>query len=562
MIEHLRKYTGLIIFVIALLFVGLAFFGDRASMGHSSPTNPVVLTVDGTSYNATHYRKLAEVPIALVMNQDTMGMTFQLGLYQYVGELDGLGDEQGARRFFINRLNLRDAAQDFGIDPSPDEIKARVQKAFVKQAVLDKDGAIKSPEAFDQEAYNEFVKQLPRFGMQEKDLLDLVNDILATEKLKEILGGSLAGSRSFAAESGASSEQQVTIQTARTALATFQEKITPTDEELKAAWETTKEKYMVERKIKVSYLLAKPQYPERKVEPPKLPTAVTEEAKKEEEKAEADKKAKEDAEYAATKRAIDDEVLSKIETILTGIQNSEGKDFEKLATENGWQLVATDFIQRSALPPELAISTAETRPVPVGDYLFRLTSSKEPLTAFTEALQLKDNAYLIARLDASEDERPKTFEEAKDQVKTDYIANKANEELKKDADDKAAKIREGLKAGKPFADVAKELGLEPKSLAAFKATDTVPGEPDVSSLFQTAATVDPGSLADPVIKPDSALFIFVEKRELVKDDKRNERIDQNVKQQANAMQSFTLRSWLRERLEATKVEDPRAKGKH
>ena len=36
MIEHLRKYTGLIIIVVALLFVGLAFFGDNANLGQAN----------------------------------------------------------------------------------------------------------------------------------------------------------------------------------------------------------------------------------------------------------------------------------------------------------------------------------------------------------------------------------------------------------------------------------------------------------------------------------------------------------------------------------------------
>ena len=54
------------------------------------------------------------------------------------------------------------------------------------------------------------------------------------------------------------------------------------------------------------------------------------------------------------------------------------------------------------------------------------------------------------------------------------------------------------------------------------------GEADVTTLFQTAATVDPGTLADPVIKPDGALFVFVEKRELVKDPTRENTINQSV----------------------------------
>lgn len=552
MIEHLRKYTGAIIFVIALLFVGLAFFGDRSSLAGASPTNPVVLTVDGTGYTASNFRKLAQAPLALTQSQEYFSPSMQLGLFSFVAELGAFGadPEQGPRRFFINRLNIREAAKEFGVYPSSDEVEARVKKAFSGPGGN-----------FEQESYNSLVEGLQRFGMQEKDFIELVRDILTSEKLKEIIGGGLAGSRQVVVESIASSHQQVSIQVARTTLSSFQEQIKPTDEEVKAAWDTTKEKYKVERKIKVSYLLAKPQYPEKKTEPAKLPTAVTEEQKKEEEKAEAEKKAKEEADYAKKKKEIDDEVLAKVETVLAGIQNSSGKDFEKVVAEQGLQLVSTDFFQASAMPPELAMSTAESTPKPVSQYLFRLVmSSDESLPNFTEALQLKDNAYLIARIDGSEDERDKTFEEAKVEATADYIKEKATEALKKDADDKAAKIREALKAGKPFAEAAKEVGLEPKSHGPFKANDTkLEGEADVSTLFQTASAVDPGTLADPVVKPDGALFVFVEKRELVKDPAREATINQSVENMSEQMQRSAFESWLNEKLNATRVEDPSTK---
>jgi hypothetical protein len=539
MIEHLRKYTGLIIFVIALLFVGLAFFGDPATMGRANANNPVVVTVDGTSYTATQYRKLAEAPAS------DYSLAFQTGTIQLISELGADGTAQGVRRFFVNRLTLRQACEDFGIHPSDPEIEAHVKATFTGP-----DGQ------FSQERYNNIVKALGRYGMLEKDLLDLIRDSIASQQLKEIIGGGLGGTREAALESAASTEQQVSIQVARTALATFQEQIKPTDEELKAAWETTKEKYMVERKIKVSYLIAKPTYPERAAEPPKLPDAVTEEAKKAAEKEAAEKKAKEDAEYAEKKRQIDDEVIAKVDALLLDIQNSEGKDFEKRVADDGWTLVATELFPRSAVPAELQGSTVSDNPKPVADELFQLTNSADPLTRFTEALQLKDNAYLIARLDGEEEARPKTFEEAKEEVRVDYIAQKANEALKKDADEKAAKIREGLAAGKPFADLAKEAGLEPKSHGPFKSTDKLEGEADTTTLFQAASTVEAGKLADPVIRPDGAVFVFVEKRELVKDPARDERINQALTRQAEEMKRDAYMAWLGEKLEQAQIVDP------
>ena len=176
------------------------------------------------------------------------------------------------------------------------------------------------------------------------------------------------------------------------------------------------------------------------------------------------------------------------------------------------------------------------------------------MTRFTDALPIADGAFLVARLDEEEAVRAKTFDEAKEEVRADFIAKASGEALKKDADEKAAKIREGLAAGKSFTDLAKELGLEPKAHGPFKATDKLDGEADVSTLFQTAALVDPGALADPVLQPDGSLFVFVEKRELVKDPARADRVQSALRNLGQTQERQAFSAWLTDRLDATKVE--------
>lgn len=541
MIEHLRKYTGLIIFVIALLFVGLAFFGDNVTRSMRGNSDPAVLSVDGRTYTQSEYHKSGATARNLGMN---------LGFYEFISTLGGFGGEnedQTDQRFFVNRLLVQQARQEFGVNPSDEEVIAALKLMPVFQG---QNGA------YDQAKYNEIAtKGLGRFGMTEKDLFELVRDSIATKKLASVLGGGLSSDREVAAESVASRDQQVSIQVARTALSTFQESLKPTDDELKATWETTKDKYMTERKIKLTYVMAKPVYPEPKKEEPKLPDAVTEEAKKAAEKEAADKKAAEEAALAVEKRKITNDLADSFDTFVAELQNSEGKDFEKTAQSHQWELVTTDFFTRSTLPPALAINRrSSSNPEPIGDVLFRLGKSKDLLSSFTEALAIPDGAYLIARLDEEEAARPKTFEEAKEEVRTDYISQKAGEALKKDSDEKAAKIREGLAAGKNFTDLAKELGLEAKALGPFKATDKLDGEADTSLLFQTASTIDPGALADPVMRPDGALFVFVEKREIVKDPARAERVNQAVTGLAGQQERYAFSAWLNEKLETTKVE--------
>ncbi|MCW1925482.1 peptidylprolyl isomerase [Luteolibacter arcticus] len=542
MIEHLRKYTGLIIIVVALLFVGLVFFENNTG-GRGSAGDPPALSVDGRQYTMTEVQKLGETPMALVQG---FGM---YGMIDFLSTLGGFGGgEETANRFFVNRLIVRQAAEDFGVHPSAEEISAEIKKMPTFQGA---DGA------YNQQTYNDFItKRLGRLGMTEGDFIDIVRDTLATRKLTEIIGGGLAVDRSVAAQQVTSRDQQVAIQLIRIPLSKFQDELKPTDEELKAQWETTKDKYQTDRKIKVSYLIAKPTYPELPKDETKLPDAVTDEQKKEAEKAAADKKAAAEAKLAEHKRKVDTQLADTVDGLLQQIEASEGKDFAKLAEENGWKIVTTDLFTRTSLPAELSVNTRSTsNPRPVGDIIFQITPGSDAMSRFSEALPIADGAFLIAHLDEAEEPRTKTFEEAKDLVRVDFITDKAGEALKKDADEKAAKLREALAAGKSFADAAKELGLEVKSLGPFKATDKLPEEADTSILFETASLVDPGTLADPVMRPDGAVFIFVEKREVVKDPARDERINQSLTGLTSNQQRIAFSAWLEEKLASTQVTD-------
>jgi hypothetical protein len=307
--------------------------------------------------------------------------------------------------------------------------------------------------------------------------------------------------------------------------------------------------------VKVSHVIVKPKYPEPEKETPKLPDAVTEEAKKAAEKDAADKKAKEDAELAVKKREVDTALADLVDIFLEDLEKTQGEDFEKLATDNGWEFATTEMFARTGVPPELSMNLrSASNPRPVADLIFNLKLGGEPMTRFTDALLIPDGAFLIARLDEEEPVRVKTFEEAKEEVRTDFIAKASGEALKKDADEKAAKIREGLAAGKAFADIAKELGLEPKAHGPFKATDKLDGEADVTTLFQTASLVDPGTLADPVLRPAGSLFVFVEKRELVEDPTRNDRVQGSLTNMRRSLQRDAFSAWIKDKLESTRIE--------
>jgi hypothetical protein len=97
--------------------------------------------------------------------------------------------------------------------------------------------------------------------------------------------------------------------------------------------------------------------------------------------------------------------------------------------------------------------------------------------------------------------------------------------------------------------------LEPKALGPFKTGDKLDGEADTAALYQTAALVDPGALADPVLRPEGSLFVFVEKRELVKDPARASRVEDSLGGLSQSLQRLAFSAWMADQLEATKVEE-------
>lgn len=542
MIEHLRKYTGLIIFVIALLFVGLAFL-DRPSLRGMGDHDPVVIKIDGRSYTHSEYQKLG---------RSSMNVAHDLVLYEMLALFDAgfnPDDPEAVKRFFVGRMLVRQACEEFGIHPQDAEVMKAI-KSLPKLQIQDPSQG--QPGTYNQAGYNNYVKNvLGKYGLLEADLFDVVRDQLALSRLTTILGGGLGSSREFAEQSLASIDQKVTVEVARLPQAKYQETINPTDEELKAEWETTKDKYLTEKKVKIAYLVAVPKYPEKKEEEAPQPEPTTDEEKK----AAAEKKAADATAAAEEKRQINKALAEGVDNFISQLNDSGGKDFEKLASANGWEIKTTALFPRSAPPAELDLKLrASGSQKQLADYLFELNGKGDSIDRFTTALAVGDGQWFVARLDETEEARPKEFEEAKDQVRVDYIAKHAGEALKKDADEKVAKLREGLTAGKPFADVAKELGLEPKPYGPFGMNDRLDGEPDSATLFQTAAHLDPGTVADPVIRPNGAILVFVEKREIVKDEKRAERVENSItaSEQQQPFQIFA--AWLHDKIESTPIE--------
>lgn len=276
-----------------------------------------------------------------------------------------------------------------------------------------------------------------------------------------------------------------------------------------------------------------------------------------------DPEAEKAAAAEAARKEAERKLAESVDTFLGELDQSEGADFEKLAKEYGWEIKTSEFFTRSSLPSDLNLPVRNSQPGrDLAFFLFDgLTVTSDPLSKFTPAIPVNEGGWVLARLDEEEASREKTFEEARAEARAALIQQRAIESLKKDSEAAVKTLREALAAGKDFATAAKESALEIKTFTDFTRPDFrsnrgPEGMPDPAAVFNAAARIDPGSLADPLHLPDRSLVIFVTQRKLVKEENLAGRIDGFATQEATRNGYVAFDAWLAAGRERSKMLIP------
>jgi len=552
MIEKLHRYKGLLVFGLVLVAAAFVFGDFSRGRRNSVGGGTAILRVAGRSYSDKEYSKLGSGPVNLA--QMILGAG-DYAPYQFVIELSkgATSENDLAEKFFAGRILLHEAKEQFGIFPGAEEVSAfvRSMKSFA--------GTDKS---FDEKKYHAFIdKGMGRLGLTENDLLDFAADILAARKLKAILSAGLSADRDAAAKTLALSKQQITADLASLALGPFEDKIQPTEEEIKAYWEPIKDAFQTTPRRKFSYILVTPELPAEVTAEPDAPETIAEAAATDEAKAAAkkkkdDEKALKAAAVAEERRAKQIETDKLVADFTDQLEDDKGAGFEELAKKNGWEIKTTDFFTLADAPTDLAIKVrASSRGGKAVDELFHIRETSDPISKFHQPIAVADNQWLIARLDGEEKAREKTFGEARAEARAQYIAEKAAADLKAAAEAAVTKIKAALAAGQAFAEAAKDAGLTGiKTVTAITSTYKPDGATEPQNLFQAASNVDPGAIADVIIESDRAFILHVVSREVVKDPNGAASIDAAVASAATQNEMLVFDSWLASRVEDAKVE--------
>lgn len=546
MIENIRKYRGLIIFALVLVVIALVF-GFKEDLFNSGGGGRPMYKIAGRTYDDNEYRNLGANSLQLTMALMQSG---NMEVFPFLRAMTGTSFED-PEKFFIGRMILRDAKKELGVYPDQQEVFDHIKGM---RMFADKDGK------FNPETYTNFVERyLGQMGLSEADLQDLVSDMLASSKISGIIGSGLSANRDVAAKDLALSQQQIDGEIARLDIDPYQDKIQPTDEEIKTYWEAIQDQFKTEPLRKFSYLIATPDMPvdpeaeaEKKDEKESLAdAAATDEAKK---KKEAEK-AKKAAEFADAKRKKQLEIDEQMDEFATKLEDQQGEGFEDLAKEFKLEVKTTELFPQSKPPAELDVKLrASSRGGNAVDELFRINITSDPLSKLSQPTAIGENQWLIARLDGEEKSRNKTWEEAKDEARAQYIAEKGAEALKKATQEAYDKIKAALAAGKSFADAAKEAGInETKAFTKITASSTPDTASEPRTLFANTKSVDPGSLAEIVTEADRSFILFVSKREVVKQENAEAMADGQIKQAATMNESNAYSGWIAAKIEEAKV---------
>lgn len=289
MIENIRKYTGLMIVVLVLLFIGLVFLGD--GVGNSFSGKPV-MKVNGRGISQKEFQRNAidvqriasELPMnGLLPRESRILASHYLGediiespyvTAQSVIQQMGLFLDPNPTRLLANRVAIQKAGIEYGVTPSNEEVES-----FVENVIFaDSEGN------FDQEASREFFEEKAgKLGIGTRGFNEYIRDLLTAQNLFKLIGGGLAPEMETVRALYDSSQQKITLQQVSLTSAKFEAEVTPSEEEIKIFYEENQANYNSDEKRKVSYIFVEPDWQAK----------LTEVQKKKEE--EAKKKAEEEA---------------------------------------------------------------------------------------------------------------------------------------------------------------------------------------------------------------------------------------------------------------------------
>ncbi len=578
MIENMRKYTGLMAAVFILLAAGFLFTMNDISGGGGGGmgSGPTVLEANGRILDQQEYRRMGDstlqlaseaglhlyVNFLIVPDAPQLQQAMQLLQYGYPNYYRTMGRNLKAddfNRFISNRIIIQQAMQSMGVRASDEEINTAIMSS----------PSFSSEGKFDNAKYASFIeKRLGRLGMTEKDLREIVHESLCLNKIIEIVGGGLLVPRQAAQDLLEAQMQAVSISRVVFNRDDFVEKEQPSEEEIKAYWDTHQDAYKTEEQRRINYiLLTLPPETQVKSSPATLPADATEEQKKahaEAEQARLDADAQVKAQLA-DKRAQDARSIQKeIDQISQEIYNSEEEkkplDFAAIITKRNRQIIETSLFSRSKLPKEIAALKLRgnfNKGKTIADFIFgHSTASQDPYDLVSDALPVGEHGWIVFTLEEVVEPTLLDYTAARGAARAQLVSENGSIKVKEAAQAARAATAELVKSGKSFDEAAKEQGLTPVQIGPFTINDreTQSKDPSYRLLHQKASGLNPGDLSETIDENDRSLFFYLISREVEDTEESKQRIESVINNGKNQIMMIAFLNWLQQQYQEADVK--------
>lgn len=575
MIENMRKYTGLMAVVFILLAAGFLFTMNdlSTSSGSSIGSGPTMLEANGRILDQQEYRRMGEgtlqlaseaglnnyVNFLMVPDAPQLQQAMQLLQYgyNYYRTMGRNLDAEDLNRFIGNRIILQQAIEEMGIYANDEEVTQTI-KTSTRFAQGGK---------FNNTAYATFIdKRLGKLGMTEKDLREVVRESLCLDKLIQIVGGGLLAPRNAVRDQLEARLQSITLSRIVFNTADFIKKENPTEEEIKAYWDTHQDAYKTEERRRINYiLLTPPAQPDiKKTTTTPLPDNATEEQKQahaETEKARLKKEAQAQAEReeALVKdgRAIQKEIDQISQEIYDHEEDNKPLDFAAILSKRDHKLEQTGLFTSAQLPAELSNLTLRgsvNEGKTLSDLIFsHSASSDNPYDLVSDALPVGDHGWIIFTLEEVIEPKLLDYAAAKSRALPQLKAENAAKKVKETAKAARDAIVELMKSGKSFQEAAQQKGHTTEPVGPISIRDRAMAQ-RFGQLFQKASALNPGDVSTPIDEAGSSLFFYLAKREIQNTEESQSQIDSMINSSNNQLMLLTFLNWRNQQYENADVK--------
>lgn len=455
MVHLLRKYQQtLMLLVTGLVIISFVWFynynkdpyGDRGRVGVVYGRN-----VSQVEFERGH--RLFEVAYALRL--------FDL-LQTLVAP--ARSEDEAKSNFVWNSIVLRHEADHLGIAATDEEVVAQVQQLPVFQ----------TNGAYDSTKYNQFVEhELEPRGMTAAPIEDLMRDNLRLEKLKKLLGTTVAAAPDEVRTIFERLNRKTQLSVVRIALEEFKKAVQVTEEEVKKLFEERKETLKTEELRKVKYVAF--------VLPPADKPLVGKERVEQMQK-----------------------LADEAEQFALAMTEKDAK-FEEVAQKLGTAVKESPAFPQTGPPEELSRSNE------VAQTTFEKLTKEQP----NSDPIVTDNGYYVVQLVDITPSRAMTLEEAQGKLKEQLESERAQEAMNLKATEIRTKIESELKTGKSFLEAATAAGVKGEALPPFSFAEPPPPDeksPDSQLIMGRSADLADGELSAPLPTATGLALVHVDQR--------------------------------------------------